>query len=72
MSEMHLKQHRFTYTACGPFTKNKGRIQKFRVTCDSSYIYQKELDTLSRKRGSDKVLCNKAFDITNNPKYDEN
>ena len=23
MSEMHLKQQRFTYSACGPFTKNK-------------------------------------------------
>ena len=28
MSEMHLKQLGFTYSACGPFTKNKGRIQK--------------------------------------------
>ena len=28
MSEMHLKQLVFTYSACGPFTKNKGRIQK--------------------------------------------
>ena len=26
MSEMHLKQPGFTYTACGPFTKNKERI----------------------------------------------
>ena len=24
--EMHLKQPGFTYTACGPFTKNKERI----------------------------------------------
>ena len=23
MPEMHLKQARFTYSACGPFTKNK-------------------------------------------------
>ena len=23
MLEMHLKQPRFTYSACGPFTKNK-------------------------------------------------
>ena len=27
MSEMHLKQPGFTYSACGPFTKNKERIQ---------------------------------------------
>ena len=30
MPEMHLKQPRFTYSACGPFTKNKERIQKFK------------------------------------------
>ena len=29
MPEMHLKQPRFTYSSCGPFTKNKERIQKF-------------------------------------------
>ena len=29
MPEMHLKQPEFTYSACGPFTKNKERIQKF-------------------------------------------
>ena len=26
MPEMHLRQPRFTYSACGSFTKNKGRI----------------------------------------------
>ena len=25
MSEIHLKQFGFTYSACGPFTKNKER-----------------------------------------------
>ena len=30
MSEMHLRQPEFTYSACGPFTKNKERIQKFK------------------------------------------
>ena len=29
MPEMHLRQPRFTYSACGTFTKNKERIQKF-------------------------------------------
>ena len=29
MSEIHLKQPGFTYSACGPFTKNKERIEKF-------------------------------------------
>ena len=25
MSEMHLKQSGFTYSACGPFTKKQGK-----------------------------------------------
>ena len=32
MPEMHLKQLGFTYSACGPFTKNKERIKKFMQT----------------------------------------
>ena len=44
MSEMHLRQPRFTYSACGPFTKSKERIQKFKQTGDSRYIYRNELD----------------------------
>ena len=44
MPEMHLRQPGFTYSACGPFTKNKERIQKFKETGDSRYIYQNELD----------------------------
>ena len=46
MSEMHLKQPGFTYSACGPFTKNKERIQKFKETEDTNYIYKNELDKL--------------------------
>ena len=42
--KMHLKQTEFTYSACGPFTKTKERIQKFRETDDTSYIYKNELD----------------------------
>ena len=42
--EMHLTQLGFTYSACGPFTKNKERTQKFKETGDSQYIYQNELD----------------------------
>ena len=38
MPEMHLKQPGFTYSACGPFTKNKERIQKFKETGDTSYM----------------------------------
>ena len=44
MLEMHLKHPEFTHSACGSFTKNKKRIQKFKETRDSRYIYQNELD----------------------------
>ena len=81
---MHLKQHRFTYSACGPFTKNKERIQKFRKTGDTKYIYRNELDKacfqhdiaygvfkdLTTRTALDKVLRNKAFSFAKNPKYD--
>ena len=40
MSEMHLRQPGFVYSACGPFAKNKERIQKFKKIGDSQYIYQ--------------------------------
>ena len=44
MPQMHLKQRQFTDSACGPFTKNKERVQKFKETGDSRYIYRNELD----------------------------
>ena len=44
MSEMHLRQPEFTYIACETFTRNKERIQKYKETGDSRYIFQKELD----------------------------
>ena len=80
--EMHLRQPGFTYSACGPFTKNKERIQKFRQTGDSRYIYKNELDKacfqhdmaygdfkdLKRRTAAD-VLRDKAFNIAKNPKY---
>ena len=44
MPEMHLRQPEFTYSAGGPFTKNKERIKKFKETQDSRHIYQNELD----------------------------
>ena len=84
MPEMHLRQPRFTYSACGPFTKNKQRIQKSKETGDSRYIYQNKLDKacfqhdmaygdfkdLTRRTASDKILPDKAFDIAKNTKYD--
>ena len=72
---MHLRELGFTYIACGPFIKSKERIQKFKETEDSRYIYQNELDKgycqhdmvygdfndLTRRTTSDKVLCDNAF-----------
>ena len=81
---MHLKQPGFTYSACGPFNENKERIQKFKDTGDTSYIYKNELDkgcfqhdmgygdfkNIKRITASDKILRDKAFNIAKNPKYD--
>ena len=47
MPEMHLRQPQFTCSACGPFTKHKQRIQKFKETGDTNYIYKNELDKAS-------------------------
>ena len=84
MPEMHLRQPGFTYSACGPFTKHKQRIQKFMQTGGTTYIYRNELDKacfvhdaaysdskdLAKRTQSDKVVKDKAFAIANNPKYD--
>ena len=43
MPEMHLKHPGFTHSACEPFTKNKKRIQKFKETGDTNYIYKNDL-----------------------------
>ena len=40
ISEMILKQPRFTYSARGLFIKNKERIKNITETGDSRYIYQ--------------------------------
>ena len=42
--EMYLRQPQFTYSACEPFTKHKQRIQKFKETGDTNFIYKNELD----------------------------
>ena len=44
MPEMHFKQPGFTYSACGPFTKNKERIVKFMQTRNTDFIYKNEFD----------------------------
>ena len=84
MPEMHLKQPGFTYSACGPFTKNKENIQKFMPTGDANYIYKNDLNKtcfqhdmsygeykhLTERTQSDRVLKDEAFEIASNPKYD--
>ena len=84
MPELHLKEAGFAYSACGPFTKNKERIKKFKETGGSRHIYQYELDKacfqhdlaytdfkdLTRRTAADKVLSDKVFNIAKNPKYD--
>ena len=42
--ELHLKQPGFTSSACGPFTKHNGRIQKYRETGNLKHLYRNELD----------------------------
>ena len=44
MPEMHLRQPGFTYSACGPFTKYKERIENFKQTGNKDFIYKNELD----------------------------
>ena len=84
MPELHLTQPGFTYSACGPFNKNKERIQKFKEIGDTSYIYKNELDKawfqhdmaygdfkdLTKRTIADKVLRNEAFKIASDQRYD--
>ena len=44
MPEMDLRRPGFTYSTCGPFTKTNERIQKFKQSGDSRYVYKNELD----------------------------
>ena len=41
MPEMHLRQPQFTYSAFGPFTKHKERIQKFKEAGNTGTFYEK-------------------------------
>ena len=83
MPEMHLRQPQFVYSACGPFTRHKERIKKFKQTSDTRYIYRNELDKacfqrdsayadykdLINRTKSDKFLRDKAYNIASNPEY---
>ena len=80
---MHLRQPDFNYSTYELFTKNKERIQKFKGTGDSRYIYLDKLNNacfqhdmayedfkdLRRRAAADKLLHDEAFNIAKNPKY---
>ena len=42
MPELHLKKPRFTYSACGSFTKHCERIQKFREIGNLKHLHRNE------------------------------
>ena len=44
MPEIHLRQPRFVFSTCGPFTRHKERIKKFKQTDNTHCIYRNELD----------------------------
>ena len=81
---MHLKQPGFTYSACGPFPKNKEGIGKFIQTGNTNFIYINDLDEvcfkhdtayveskdLVKRTESDKALRDKPLEIASDPKYD--
>ena len=80
---MQLKQPRFIYSACGSFNKNKERIQKFKETGHTKYIYGNELHKacfkhymnyrdfkdLAKRINSDKVIRDQVFTIAKNIKF---
>ena len=83
MPQMHLRQLGFTYSACGPFIKNKDRIEKFIQTGNKNFVYKNDLDKacfqhdiaygkykdLTERIQSDKFLRDEAFEIANNSKH---
>ena len=84
MPEMNLRQPRFVYSACGPFSRHREIIKEFKRIGDTRYIYRNELDKacfqhnsayadhkdLINRTEADKVLRDKAYDIASNPEYD--
>ena len=84
LSETHLKDLKVgTYSAYGPFTRNKDRTNKFLKTGDTDYIYKNELDKacfahdavyrdfkdIKNRAAADKILRDKAYEIAKDLKY---
>ena len=81
MPELHLKQQWLIYSACGPFTENRERIQKFRETGHLKHSYRKQLDKsclaahydikdLAKGTISDKILKNRVYEIPRSRNFD--
>ena len=84
MREMHLKQPGFTYNTCGPFTRNKERLEKFMQTGNTDFNCRNEFNKacfqrdmaygkskdLTKKTQSDKFLRDKTFKTVSYLKYD--
>ena len=81
ITEMYLNQPGFTYSACGPFTQNKERNEKFVQTGNTNYIYKNycekvcfkhdmtygKFKDLGKRTQSDKVLRSNSLEIASNP-----
>ena len=67
ISEMHLKQPGFTYSGCGPFTKNKEKIEKFMQSGNTNFIYRNELDKACLQHD---MTYGKSSDLTKRTKSD--
>ena len=75
----------FTDSTCALFTKHLGRIPKLKKTSDWKYIRKNELDKacfahdveysdskyLDKRTISDKILKERAYEMTTNPNYNE-
>ena len=82
--ELYLKQPGFTYSACGPFTKHRERIKKFRETGNLKVLYRNKLHKacfahdaaysdnkdLAKRTISDKIVKDRVYEIAKNRNYD--
>ena len=82
--ELHLKLPGLNYSACRPFTKHYERFKKFRETSNLKHLHRNALDKacfardavysdskgVAKRTISDKILKDKAYEITRNRKHD--
>ena len=60
MPEIHLKQPGLTYSACGPFSKNEEKIEKFMQTENTDSMYRNGVDKTCFQH---EVTCDKSKDL---------